>query len=235
MSKRIASFTKFKWNPCSIRIPSKNKRSIEKPNLKELFHYIQQSKPAPSIPQIARQFFHTKPTHPIAIKRSIAHPPFSPPLEASRYSLPATEQWNHSIYTYDKQTTKPLPATSLNAKKLLNAYFNMIPRGFNDVLGKFADRKYLRRSCFRAFISDRATGMQPVKAELMGKICRSGRHSFHIPFRRLCAAQPNVVFRHYPGGVTSIMMFVYDRRLETLRQRLRKCRLELLRGDIEQV
>jgi hypothetical protein len=44
-----------------------------------------------------------------------------------------------------------------------------------------------------------------------------------------------VVFRHYPGGVTSIMMFVYDRRLETLRQRLRKCQLELLRGDIEQV
>lgn len=190
----LPPLTRKRWNPCSIRIPSKNKRCIEKPNSKEPFHYIQQSNQAPSIPQIARQYFHTGPAHPIATKRSIAHPPFSLPLEASRYSPPATEQWNHCIYTYNKQTTKPLPATSLNAKKLLSAYFNMIPRGFNDVLGKvgqlppsnpyfsnfgntnlnsakFTDRKYLRRSCFRAFISDRATGMQPVKAELMGKVC----------------------------------------------------------------
>ena len=125
-----------RWNPYSIRIPSKNKRSIEKPNSKEPFHYTQQNNPASSIPQIARQYFHTSPTDPIAIKRSIAPPHFSPPLETSRCSPLATEQWNHSIYTYNKQTTKPLPATSLNAKKLLSAYFNMIPRGFNDVLGK---------------------------------------------------------------------------------------------------
>lgn len=160
-------------------------------------------------------------------------PPFTPAVEgAFGYSPPATEQWSHSIYAYNKSSIKSLPATALNARRLLKAYFNMTPHGFGDVLGKFANRRYLLRSCFRSFISDRSTNKQPVKEELMGKICRTGHQSFHIPFRRLCAAQPSIQFKHYSSGQVRIMVFVYDRRLETLRQWLRNCALRLLRTSV---
>ncbi|OCK85790.1 hypothetical protein K432DRAFT_388294 [Lepidopterella palustris CBS 459.81] len=127
-------------------------------------------------------------------------PPFTPAVEgAFGYSPPATEQWSHSIYAYNKSSIKSLPATALNARRLLKAYFNMTPHGFGDVLGK---------------------------------ICRTGHQSFHIPFRRLCAAQPSIQFKHYSSGQVRIMVFVYDRRLETLRQWLRNCALRLLRTSV---
>lgn len=44
-----------------------------------------------------------------------------------RYRPPATSYWRHSIYTYNKNATKYLPATTINANKLIRSYLNTVP------------------------------------------------------------------------------------------------------------
>ncbi|KAF2099040.1 hypothetical protein NA57DRAFT_76276 [Rhizodiscina lignyota] len=54
--------------------------------------------------------------------------PIAQKVNSMRYKPPATSYWRHSIYAYNKNTTKNLPSTTVNANKLIRAYFNMVPK-----------------------------------------------------------------------------------------------------------
>lgn len=43
------------------------------------------------------------------------------------YRPPSTTYYRHSVYTYNRNTEKVLPATTANANKMIRAYFNMEP------------------------------------------------------------------------------------------------------------
>ena len=52
------------------------------------------------------------------------------------YKPPAPLYWNHNVYAYNKNTVPTLPATSATARRMIRLYYNMIPRDFQDVLGR---------------------------------------------------------------------------------------------------
>ncbi|KAL9097869.1 MAG: hypothetical protein Q9165_000195 [Trypethelium subeluteriae] len=86
------------------------------------------------------------------------------------YKAPAPLYWNHSIYAYNKNTMPVIPATSATARRMIRLYYNMIPRGFNDVLGRQLSRpRYLLRSTFRAFVADRMHNKMPVDSDIMSR------------------------------------------------------------------
>ena len=60
------------------------------------------------------------------------------------YKPPAPLYWNHSIYSYNKNTMPVIPATSATARRMIRLYYNMIPRGFEDVLGRQVNQAMIR-------------------------------------------------------------------------------------------
>ncbi|KAF2238356.1 hypothetical protein EV356DRAFT_573456 [Viridothelium virens] len=138
------------------------------------------------------------------------------------YKPPAPLYWNHSIYAYNKNTMPIIPATSATARRMIRLYYNMIPRGFNDVLGRQLSRpRYLLRSTFRAFIADRMHNKMPVDSDIMSRVQprKKGRMAFWRPLRNLSSKQPNVQFKHYSDKV-NIATYVYDRRIQGLKHRM---------------
>ncbi|KAI9655170.1 MAG: hypothetical protein M1821_005653 [Bathelium mastoideum] len=138
------------------------------------------------------------------------------------YKPPAPLYWNHSVYAYNKNTVPVLPATSATARKMIRLYYNMIPRGFKDVLGRqLARPRYYLRSTFRAFVSDRMHNKMPVDSDIMSRIQPrgKGRMAFWGPLRQVSAQQANVQFKHYSDKV-NIATYVYDRRIVALKHRM---------------
>jgi hypothetical protein len=139
---------------------------------------------------------------------------------SARWKPPSTSYWTHSVYHYNKSTIKALPITAGVTRKILRAYFNMLPCDSRDVLKRYRVPRGTGPSLFKAFVSDRGSKYPSLKQHLIGKI--SGhKNSFWRPFRRLIDVQPNIVFKHYPDGI-DFTVFVYDRRIEVVRQHLLK-------------
>jgi hypothetical protein len=141
-------------------------------------------------------------------------------INPPRWKPPAISYWTHSIYCYNKTTPKSLPVTANLTRKALRAYFNMLPRDYEDVLPVSRGPPGSSSSLLKAYISDRGESMPAIQPQLMGKIS-SRKSGFWGPFRRLVSLQPKLVFKHCPEE-TTVIMFVYDRRIEYLRQRLQK-------------
>jgi len=153
--------------------------------------------------------------------RSISGEGTTRKVNPARWKPPATSYWTHSVYCYNKNTTKTFPVTADITRKTLRAYFNMLPRDFNSVLHRFRAARGTGPSLFKAFVSDRGGRNPSIKQHLIGKISPQ-KNSFWRPFRRLMEIQPKIVFKHYPYSETRIMVLVYDRRIESLKQRLLK-------------
>lgn len=136
-----------------------------------------------------------------------------------RYKPPATSYWAHSVYCYNKSSTKLLPIVSIDTGTFLHSYLNMLPREFKDIFESDQNKKN-PPNLFRAFVSDKHITKGSIKQDLIGKLSHR-KTGFWRPFRQLMNFQARIVFKHYPRE-TQIMMFVYDRRLEVLKQRLSK-------------
>lgn len=138
-------------------------------------------------------------------------------VNAPRYKPPATFYWVHCVYRYNKSTLKTLPITAENTRKLFSAYFNLLPNGFQNVVRAL---RGTGPNVLKAFVSDGRANNLSVRQELIGKISHR-KNAFWRPFRYLIEHQPRIVFKHYPKE-TRIMAFVYDRRIEVLKQMLSK-------------
>lgn len=77
---------------------------------------------------IAKASQKTRPQGPYRLRLGAAEVGAVPKVNPARYKPPATNYWRHSIYAYNKQTIKNLPATTMNANRMVRAYFNMIPK-----------------------------------------------------------------------------------------------------------
>jgi hypothetical protein len=139
----------------------------------------------------------------------------------ARWKPSSMSYWTHSVYRYNKSTIKALPVTTDSTRKILRAYFNMLPRDSRDVLQRFRARRGTGPSLFRAFVCDRGGRYPSLKQHLIGKIS-SPKSTFWRPFRRLIELQPKIVFKHYPEEIR-VMAFIYDRRIEVVKQKLSKC------------
>lgn len=144
-----------------------------------------------------------------------------------RYKPSATAYWTHSIYKYNKATMSYLPPLTITVSKMLKTYFNMSSRlPEPSILSSYAghDRAH---NTLRAFVSDRKTDKSYIRPDLLGKISFR-KKGFWVPFRRLLECQPRITFKHFQTDV-GITLFVYDRRLEVLRQRLARLWSALIR------
>lgn len=144
-----------------------------------------------------------------------------------RYKPSATAYWAHSIYKYNKATISSLPPLTSAVSKSLRAYFNMSPRIPEPSISNAAGGHDRARTTLRAFVSDRKADKSYIRPDLLGKISFR-KKGFWAPFRRLLRCQPRITFKHGQTEV-GITLFVYDRRLEVLRQRLSRLRSALMR------
>ena len=143
-----------------------------------------------------------------------------------RYKPSATVYWTHSVYKYNKATISSLPPLTSAVSKTLRAYFNMSPRIPQPSISKAAGHDRTRNR-LRAFVSDRKADKSYIRPDLLGKISFR-KKGFWAPFRRLLRCQPRIIFKHCQTEV-GITLFVYDRRLEVLRQKLSRLRSALMR------
>lgn len=157
-----------------------------------------------------------------SIRDAVSHHPVVPTTRLPSYTSyldPKTMRESHSVYKYNKAAIPLLPVLSLHVSKLLRAYFNMAPRGSRL---RAVSSSYPPTFCLslnRAFVSDRAADKTHIKPDLIGKLSLQ-KNGFWRPFRRLLERQARIQFKHYQSSV-GIHLFVYDRRLEVARQRLR--------------
>jgi len=143
-----------------------------------------------------------------------------------RYKPPATSYWTHSIYSYNKNRLRMLPAATSTMKHFANVYFNVVPAGFEDVLPE--NHKTKRRSgcnLFKVFVSGSTPQNQLIRQDLLGKISHP-RRSFMEPYRQLIRLQPRIVFKHYVQLV-NVSIFIHDKRIAYLKRKLAKLTKEL--------
>lgn len=144
-----------------------------------------------------------------------------------RYKPSATVYWTHSIYRYNKAVISSLPLLSSVVSKMLRTYFNMSPRSPEPSVPSSCTGHDRARDILRAYISDRIAGKSHIRPDLLGKISFR-KKGFWKPFRQLLQYQPRITFKHSQTGV-GITVFIYDRRLEVLRQKLTRLRSALMR------
>ena len=144
-----------------------------------------------------------------------------------RYKPSATVYWTHSIYKYNKAAISSLPPLTSVVSKMLRTYFNMSPRIPELLLPSSYAGHDRAHNSLRAYISDRKAEKSHIRPDLLGKISFR-KNGFWTPFRQLLQYQPRITFKHCQAGV-GITVFVYDRRLEVLRQRLARLRSALMR------
>lgn len=135
--------------------------------------------------------------------------------------------WRHSIYKFNKSTLPLLPILTDQATKAISTYLNGTPQGQSQTPSTI-----LHLTLNRAFVSDQRAS---VKQDLLGKLSFQ-KNGFLLPFRRLLERQPRVRFNHYADGGIGIGCFVYDRRVEILRQRVRRLEsmLRSMAGEVRE-
>jgi Mitochondrial ribosomal protein (VAR1) len=70
---------------------------------------------------------------------------FEDNLDYTKYSPAASKEWNNSIYTYNKNSTKNLPTISKRVNKLITSYFNFFNSKIERNIRKlFNEKKGLR-------------------------------------------------------------------------------------------
>ena len=177
-----------------------------------------------------REALYRVPIHPTAVHQSSGDATAmvgSRGVKPSRYKPSATVYWSHSIYRYNKAAISSLPPLTRAVSKLLRVYLNMssrIPEPSNPF--SFAEHAH-GRNILRAYLSDQKADNSYIRPDILGKISFR-KKGFWVPFRQLLECQPRITFKHRQSGV-GIMLFVYDRRLEVLRQRLARLRSALVR------
>ena len=71
----------------------------------------------------------------------------------TRHFPPASKEWKNSVYAYNKNTIKTLPAKDKMANSLLKSYFNFVPISLNNTKSKRMRNLIRRRSTKKLFIS----------------------------------------------------------------------------------
>lgn len=71
----------------------------------------------------------------------------------TRHYPPASKEWRNSVYAYNKNTVKTLPAKDKMAKSLLRSYFNFVPISINNTKSKRMRNLIRRSSTKKLFIS----------------------------------------------------------------------------------
>ena len=71
----------------------------------------------------------------------------------TRHFPPASKEWRNSVYAYNKNTVKTLPAKDKMANSLLRSYFNFVPISINNTKSKRMRNLIRRSSTKKLFIS----------------------------------------------------------------------------------
>jgi hypothetical protein len=71
----------------------------------------------------------------------------------TRHFPPASKEWKNSVYAYNKNTVKTLPAKDKMANSLLRSYFNFVPISINNTKSKRMRNLIRRSSTKKLFIS----------------------------------------------------------------------------------
>ncbi|KAF1815493.1 hypothetical protein P152DRAFT_455212 [Eremomyces bilateralis CBS 781.70] len=169
------------------------------------------------VPAIARKKQKRRTGHEIVPLENATQRP-RPRTNPGRYKPPATLYWQHSIYTYNKASMKPLPATTRNATKMLRGFITRYPKDLDGVLDALRTENSRARTPLRAYLSDRSSPRTDMLPSLIGVISMLGKGGFLYPWRAMQSLAPEITFKHYNGGRVGIQTFVYDRRIEALRQ-----------------
>ena len=71
----------------------------------------------------------------------------------TKHFPPASKEWRNSVYAYNKNTIKTLPAKDKMANSLLKSYFNFVPISLNNTKSKRMRNLIRRSSTKKLFIS----------------------------------------------------------------------------------